>query len=329
MAAFPGRTRRSAAAPAAAGPGERKGDAPATVVPRPDSRRAASGRLWDACEAVLAAHADPQALVRALDSLRAAFDCDGATLHALGPDGALQPWCARGDWEVRAGDLRECLSVPLFRGRERVGALDLRARRGQRWRPDQRALVRTASGALGAALGARLELERLRRQPGRDPVTGLADARAFHHRLVEECGRAGHSGQPLAVVTLDLDHFHGLNVRYGDAAGDQVLAECALVLKVALRDGDFLARLAGDQFGVLLPDCDRAPARRLAERLRHALEEHRFARAGSVSCSAGVAALPLDGTGPTELLDAAEQALGMAKKAGRRRTAASGPTQAH
>ncbi len=311
-------------------PRERKDDPrDAVAVPRGGDRRAASGCLWDACEALLASQADPSELPRALDSLRAAFDCDGVALHAVGPNGKLDPWCARGGWQTGPGDLRECMGVPLFRGRERVGALDLRGRRGQRWRPEQLALVRTASGALGAALGARLELERLRRSPGRDPVTGLADARTFHARLLEEFGRSQRTGQPLAVVTLDLDHFAALNARFGRETGNQVLAESALVMKVALRDGDLLTRFAADRFGVILADCDLAPARRLAERLRHAVEEHRFARAGRISCSAGVASCPRDGLDPTELLAASEQALGLAKKAGRRRTTTSGPTHAH
>jgi diguanylate cyclase (GGDEF)-like protein len=311
-------------------PSDRKGDRRGTVeMPRVADRRAASGCLWDACEALLSSHADPEALPRALDSLLSAFDCAGVALHAIGPQGRLEPWCARGDWQTVHGDLRECIGVPLFHGRERVGALDLRGRKSQRWKPEQQSLVRTAAGAIGAALGARLELERLRRAPGRDAVTGLADGRAFQARLLEEFGRAQRGGAPLAVVTIDLDHFHALQSKYGRPAGDQVLGECALVLKLALRDGDFLARLAGDEFGVILPDCDLAPARRLAERLRHAIEEHRFARVGRLSCSAGVAATPRDGLDATELLAAAEQALGLAKKAGRHRTAANGPTQTH
>jgi len=316
--------------PTSHSPRERKGDAPSpTESPRRADRRAASGCLWDACEALLSSHSEPAALERALDALRTAFDCDGVALHAVTAEGTLEPWCARGTWEHTAGDLREALGVPLYRGEERVGALDLLARKGQRWRPEQLSLVRTASGALGAALGARIELEHLKRQPGRDAITGLADARAFHHRLVEEMGQAESSGTPLAVVTLDLDLFSGINEKFGEATGDQVLAECALVLKLALREGDFIARLGGDEYGVLLPDCDLAPARRLAERLRHSLEEHRFPRIGKLSVSAGVAASPRDGMDPTELLGAAERALGLAKKAGRHRTAASGPSQTH
>lgn len=331
VAPFTGRTRPSATSSAEPhGPRERKGDArPAASSPRGADRRAASGCLWDACEALLSSPADATALERALDALLAAFDCAGVALHALSPEGTLDPWCARGAWEHPAGDLREALGVPLFRGTERVGALDLLARKGQHWRPEQLSLVRTASGALGAALGARLELEQLKRQPGRDAITGLADTRAFHHRLVEEMGRAESAGTPLAVVALDLDLFASLNEKYGNATGDQVLAECALVLKLALREGDFVARMGGDAFGVVLPDCDLAPARRLAERLRHALEDHRFPRIGKLSVSAGVAASPRDGMDPTELVSAAERALALAKKAGRHRTAASGPSHTH
>ena len=271
-------------------PRERKGDAERTAeASRQGDRRAASGCLWDACEALLASHHDPEALPRALDQLQTAFECEGVSLHAMDRKGRLEPWCARGDWEASIGDLRECMGVPLFRGRERVGALDLRGKKGQHWRPDQLALLRTASGALGAALGARLELERLKHLPGRDAVTGLPDSKAFEQRLIEEVARAERSGLPVSVVVLDLDHFAGIDSKYGRAASDAVLAECALVLKVALRDGDQLARLGGDGFGVALPDCDSAPARRLAERLRHSIEEHRFARVGHVSVSAGVA----------------------------------------
>jgi len=335
VARFQDPTRRSAEpVEEVRGPRERKGDArPAdgspAGPPRAGDRRAASGCLWDACEALLSTNADPDALERALDALLAAFDCDGAALHARSEAGDLETWCARGDWEREPGDLREAMCVPLHRGSERVGALDLLARKGQRWRPEQRSLVRTASGALGAALGARLELDRFRRQPGRDDVTGLADARAFHQRLVEEMGRAEEAGEPVAIVTLDLDHFAAVNERFGQPVGDAVLAESAMVLKLALREGDLVARLAGDAFGVLLPDCDLAPARRLAERLRHALEQHRFPRVGSISVSAGVAASPRDGMDPTELVSAAERALGLAKKGGRHRTAASGPSQSH
>ncbi|MEY4374081.1 MAG: hypothetical protein RL760_247, partial [Candidatus Eisenbacteria bacterium] len=77
-------------------PRDRKGDAPSSsAAPRTD-RRAASGCLWDACEALLSSRFEAAALERALDALVTAFDCDGVALHGLGDAGLLEPWCARG-----------------------------------------------------------------------------------------------------------------------------------------------------------------------------------------------------------------------------------------
>lgn len=303
----------------------RAGDGAAAAA----ERRRASRSLWGACEALLDAGRDPKALNRALDRLIAAFDCEGVSLWVSGPDGGLEPWCARGAWRGRPGDLRDCLTVPLLRGDRRVGALDLRARRGQRFRPAQVGLIRTAAGALGAALGARLELRRLRLQPGRDAVTGLPDAGAFHARLAEEVARARRHGVPLAVVTLDLDRFGALNARHGREVGDAVLADVALRLRLALRESDVLTRLDGDQFAAILPETDGAAARRCADRLRRGLETHRFPRVGPLTASAASAAAPRDGAGPEELVAALDRALAIAKKSGRRRTASPEPTHTH
>lgn len=295
----------------------------------PGERRRASRFLWAACEALLAAAAEPRSLNRALDMLMRAFECDGVALHAMGPSGQLEPWSARGAWRTTPGDLRDCMSVPLFRGTERVGTLDLLARPGTSWRPAQLGLIRTGAGALGAALGARLELQRLRNAPGRDALTGLPDAGAFHARLGEELARGCRRGTPVSAVMLDLDRLAAVNERYGRPAGDVVLSETALVLKLALRESDVVARLEGDAFGIVLPDTGRDSALRCADRVRRALEEHRFARVGHVSASAGVAGCPADGVETVELMDAAARALALAKKAGRRRVMIVSPAAVH
>jgi len=292
-------------------------------------RRRASRSLWQACEALLSAAVDRKALERALADLRAAFDCDAVVLRARGPSGELEPWQACGDWGIRPGDLRDCLAVPLLRGSERVGTLELLARRGQHWLPAQLGLVRAASGALGSALGARFELERLRRQPGRDPATGLPDAHAFQQRLGEELARVRMHGAPLAVTVLELDRFPALSKRYGAAVARTVLGEAALVLRLALRDTDVLARLPGARFAVLLPETEPIAALRVAERLRRTVEDHRFARVGRLGASAGVSVSPRDGLESVELMDRAESALTLAVKAGRRRAVASEATGVH
>ena len=311
------RAPRKGAAAAEGAPPVRARDADGLIA----ERRRASRSLWAACEALLGAPHDPKALPEALDMLREAFECESVALYALAPSGQLELSCARGPWKSAPGDLRPCVSVPLLRGSERVGTLDLRGRPGQRLRPAQIGLIRTAAGSLGAALGARIELERLRHQPGRDAITGLPDARAFATRLDEEMLRARRHGLPLSILTVDLDHFGALNARYGRESGDAVLAEAAVLLKLTLRDGDVLGRLEGDQFGAILPETDLAAAVRCADRLRRAIEEHRFPRVSAVSASAAVAASPRHGLESAELTERLARALTIAKKSGRRRVA--------
>lgn len=300
-------------------------EAPRTARRAPDTdgreqRRRASRSLWAACEALLVA-SQPRSLGLALDELVKAFGCEAVALHTLDEHGELEPWCARGRWRGAPGDLRACLTVPLTRSQERVGALALRLPAGQTWTPAMLSLIRTAAGALGAALGARVELQRLRHQPGRDALTGLADAKGFHARLRSEVDRARRHGLAVGVVTVDLDRFAALNARHGRERGDRVLQEVALVLKLTLRESDMLARVGGNRFGVILPEADIVPSRHCAERLRSALEAHRFTSAGRVTASFGVAACPRSGMDSLELLDSADKALDIAKKAGRRRVA--------
>jgi len=292
-------------------------------------RRRASRSLWRACEALLSALADPRSLPRALEDLRAAFDCDAVVLRARGPAGTIEPWQACGEWSTAPGDLRDCLTVPLLRGSERVGQLDLLARPGQRWRAGQLGLVRAASGALGAALGARFELEALRRQPGRDPATGLPDARALRERLHQELARVRESGAPLALALVRVERFAALEARHGAGVARAVMAEAAMVLRLALRETDVLFRLKGACLAVMLPEIEPAAALRCAERLRHTLEDHRFARVGGLAVSAGVASSPRDGLEDVEVLDQAARALSIAVKAGRRRTVGSEPSHVH
>lgn len=290
-------------------------------------RRRASSSLWAACEALLSS--DRRAMQRALDDLAEAFECDGVALHVMGPGGELEPWCARGRWRQKPGELRACLTVPLRRGDEQVGTLDLVAPTGRAWNADRYGLVRTAAGALGAALGTRLELERLRDQPGRDPVTGLPDGATLRMRVAQELSRSRRDAQPVTLVMLDLDHFEGINTKYGRAAGDRVLAEAALVLRLALRESDVVARMGGDQYGILLPGTDPRPAAQVAERLARALEDHRFERVGRISASFGIATGPRGAGDTLELLDQAEKALGLAKKNGRRRVNSAPATGIH
>jgi hypothetical protein len=129
-------TRKRAAARPVAPPRPPAAGEVATVLEAPGERRRASRSLWSACEAFLSS-GEPRRMARALDRLRDAFDCDAVAVHVRGARGELEPWCARGPWRSSAGDLRDCVSVPLVHATHHVGTLDLKARAGRRWRPAQ------------------------------------------------------------------------------------------------------------------------------------------------------------------------------------------------
>ncbi|HYG96571.1 MAG TPA: sensor domain-containing diguanylate cyclase [Solirubrobacterales bacterium] len=112
-----------------------------------------------------------------------------------------------------------------------------------------------------------------------DPLTGLPNRRAWDEVLAS----AIDSGQrQMCVALIDIDHFKDCNDSEGHQAGDKLLQDAAAAWRRALRSGDILARCGGDEFAVLMPECDADRARRICERLCQALPEAR-------TCSIGVA----------------------------------------
>jgi diguanylate cyclase (GGDEF)-like protein len=130
----------------------------------------------------------------------------------------------------------------------------------------------------------------------------------------------------LAVLVLDLDHFKEVNDTYGHAAGDAVLGEFARRIRVGLREVDVAFRQGGEEFVVLLPETDAYGGAIVAERLGAAVRDRpvpidpRRPELGDqvpVTVSIGVAVYPEHGGDAQQVLDAADEALYAAKKAGR------------
>jgi diguanylate cyclase (GGDEF)-like protein/PAS domain S-box-containing protein len=150
-------------------------------------------------------------------------------------------------------------------------------------------------------------LHRVEAMARTDELTGLANRRAWDEELRRELARAGRSDQRVCVVMLDLDNFKELNDTYGHQAGDTLLREVGEAWRIVMRVTDLIARYGGDEFAVLLPDCQEDNADRLVERLQAAMP------AGH-SCSAGCAYW--DGSMTAEeLLARADAALYQAKRA--------------
>lgn len=105
-----------------------------------------------------------------------------------------------------------------------------------------------------------------------DTLTGLANRGRYIQTMRQEVQRAQRYGQELSVVVVDVDNFTALNARYGQNAGDQVLKRVGALLGRISRDVDFLARIGGDEFGVIMPETNHAGGRVFAERVRAGLE---------------------------------------------------------
>jgi diguanylate cyclase (GGDEF)-like protein/putative nucleotidyltransferase with HDIG domain len=125
-------------------------------------------------------------------------------------------------------------------------------------------------------------------QAATDPLTGLANHRAFHERLREELARALRHGRALTLVLVDIDHFKAVNDSLGHERGDAVLAAVAATLADGARTGDVLARLGGDEFALLMPETDEDQALAAAERMRRAIATIELEGEPSVSVSAGI-----------------------------------------
>lgn len=161
-------------------------------------------------------------------------------------------------------------------------------------------------------------LEEVTHAATHDPLTGLASRQLFHDRVERALADNRRTGRGCAVAFVDLDAFKQVNDSYGHAAGDAVLVEVAHRIHASVRESDSVARLAGDEFAVLLRDLeDAAAARRIAESLIGTLRTSHDLAAGDsrVTASIGIALAPRHGTTPDELLNAADAAMYAAKGA--------------
>jgi diguanylate cyclase len=106
----------------------------------------------------------------------------------------------------------------------------------------------------------------------RDGLTGLSNRRTFDVALAREIDRVARSGEPALLLALDIDHFKKVNDTWGHAAGDLVLKAVAGVLNETVRPMDLVARVGGEEFAIILPNCPAEFGQTVAERIRRKVE---------------------------------------------------------
>jgi diguanylate cyclase (GGDEF)-like protein len=180
------------------------------------------------------------------------------------------------------------------------------------------------SMAVAAAVVERLAtrnqrlLAKLAEEAREDALTGLLNRRGFEERASVEVALAARNSTPLAIVSLDIDHFKLVNDEWGHDAGDRVLARLGDVFRAESRSGDLVARMGGEEFVALLVDAELAAATDYAERVRAASVADSPEGLPRVTLSAGVASAVAPPT-LEPLIQQADSRLYAAKRAGRDR----------
>ncbi len=154
-----------------------------------------------------------------------------------------------------------------------------------------------------------------------DDLTGVGNRRHLLQRLTEECAKSERSGEPFALLVIDLDGFKAINDTYGHAAGDACLQHFTLMAQTRLRPGDMLARSGGDEFCIVLPASTLREGAMIARRILEVCREDAAACVGAdipIALSIGVAQWTREiGPFPDRLMAAADHALYAAKKDGK------------
>ncbi len=210
------------------------------------------------------------------------------------------------------GSADSVMYQPLLRGDVAAGVLVVGWDDGVPVNAARQAVVALLAHEAALVIGRADELALLTDMAETDALTGLPNRRAWDARL----NRAADDGEQVTIAMLDIDHFKRFNDDHGHPAGDRLLRDTAAAWRDLLRAGDLLARVGGEEFGLLLVNCSPAGAAEVAERLRQAITDGQTASAGL--------AVPRPGEPLESVMGRADHALYEAKASGRNqsRTAA-------
>ncbi|HET7353771.1 MAG TPA: diguanylate cyclase [Gaiellaceae bacterium] len=159
--------------------------------------------------------------------------------------------------------------------------------------------------------------ERLEHQARTDSLTGLFNHSVFYERLLQSLQESSRTQAPLAVLMLDIDDFKRVNDVHGHAVGDELLRFLAEALRAIVRPEDSICRLGGEEFAVVMDDCNGEDAIRVAERVQNRLASVDFPGIGYMTVSIGLALGPEHAMNPRELAACAEAAMMTAKAQGK------------
>lgn len=204
-------------------------------------------------------------------------------------------------------------SLPLIADEKLLGAVSLYSCELANYEEEHMRLLETVSRIAADAISGALQHAESESLALTDPMTNLPNARSLQLEFDKEAGRAGRNGTNFQLMMLDLDGFKAVNDTFGHKTGDKLLKELARVLTAQLRDYDFLARYAGDEFVALVPETDDEEIKELSQRIEKAVYDFVLPigedKAARVGISIGAASYPADGDSLEQVLVAADKAM--------------------
>ncbi len=244
---------------------------------------------------------------------------EGVTGFAMAnrtPINQLRPNLEFGGLEIES-DYRSMASLPLFKDEVLLGALSVYSTELEYYTDDHMRLLETVTRLASDALSNATQHAQAESNALTDPLTGLPNARYLALRFDEEASRARRNNRSFQVVMLDLDDFKIVNDSFGHKAGDKMLREMARIIQGQLREYDFLARYAGDEFVAIVQELVGDQVEDLKQRIETAVSEFslkiRNGGQAQVGISVGTATYGSDGETLDQMLVAADQAMYRAK----------------
>jgi diguanylate cyclase (GGDEF)-like protein len=226
-------------------------------------------------------------------------------------------------WSRRIG-LQRTIAVPMCLAGEIVGVLAVHMKNPRPLERSEIRVLQTLANQAVIAIENAAAYERTKQLATTDAMTGVANHRELQAYLDRELQRVKKTREPLAIIMCDVDHFKAINDTVGHPAGDKVLQHLTReILVPAVRPKDLVARYGGDEFVLVLRGTDSRAAVAVAERIRRTVNGQAVLMDGravsNLSLSLGIAVFPRDGETREALVQAADQALYVAKRTGRNR----------
>ncbi|MFN7996107.1 MAG: diguanylate cyclase [Bryobacteraceae bacterium] len=217
--------------------------------------------------------------------------------------------------------LNSALSVPLTGPRGTIGVLTLYSRKADAFTSDHMRLLTVIGPKTALTIENALRFREAKQSATTDGLTGLPNTRSLFLHLDSEIARSARNDASLAVLVLDLDGFKAVNDRFGHLSGNKLLQAVSQALRDSCREYDYVARMGGDEFVVVMPGIQPGDLAAKIQRL-----QSNIARAGRlvtgedlVGASVGAALYPADASTAEELLAEADKQMYSAKHAKKRR----------